>query len=101
MDQLYITKLQLAEIQSLPANRSGVFFFIFSMIKIKVLLCHLSETLVTRMEASANSRQLNLTAFTVYRMSGTVLFPVQDVKELISELQQQIQEIEAPLDADS
>jgi hypothetical protein len=101
MDQQYITKLQLAEIQSLPANRSGALHFLFSMIATKFSLHFLSGTLITGAEPSTNSLKLNRTAFTVFRMSGTVLFPVQDVKELISELKQQIKEIEAPLDAHS
>lgn len=93
MDQLYITKLQLAEIQSLPANRSGPFVFMFSMI--------FSLKLNTCMETSVKSCHLNLTSFTVFKMSGTVLFPVQDVRELITELKHQIQEIETPSIADS
>lgn len=37
MDQLYIAKLQLAEIQSLPANRSGAFDFMFFVIPDKIV----------------------------------------------------------------
>ena len=53
------------------------------------------------METSVKSCHLNLTSFTVFKMSGTVLFPVQDVRELITELKHQIQEIETPSIADS
>lgn len=95
MDQLYIAKLQLAEIQSLPANRSGAFVFMFCMISDKIV------AVLSHVDTFANCCHLNLTILTVFMMSGTVLFPVQDVKELVTELKQQILEIETPLNANS
>lgn len=95
-EENYLVKLQVAEIQSLPANRAGDYLNLFSEFEDLLTRSDPGNHRTTRETCRTLSFLLLNTCIStlhliVFKRMGSVLFPVADIDALVEDLKKTIE----------